>query len=291
MTQQIGYNHVYTINPRGVSAPEGVTNALGGALMKEIISGIYEIRNTVNGKRYIGSAVNVFKRWGEHKHHLRKGDHHSRHLQNAFAKHGEDVFVFSIIEVCDKSLLTQREQYYFDALTPEYNIAKCAEAPRRGATLSEKEKQHLRNINMGKTIPDDVRKKIGLASLGRTHSDDVRKKISDANKGRSVSSQTRVKISEANKGKMAYNKGKVTPNSIRKKISAALTIFFTNGGRNGRTKGVDQFSLDGNLIARYDSGTSASASVGVKLSGISSCCSGRYKSAGGYIWRYADKDV
>lgn len=30
-------------------------------------SGIYQIINTVNGKRYIGSAVNLGKRWINHR--------------------------------------------------------------------------------------------------------------------------------------------------------------------------------------------------------------------------------
>ncbi|HOJ02092.1 MAG TPA: NUMOD3 domain-containing DNA-binding protein [Anaerolineaceae bacterium] len=31
------------------------------------LSGVYEIVNTVNGHRYIGSSANISKRWNEHK--------------------------------------------------------------------------------------------------------------------------------------------------------------------------------------------------------------------------------
>ena len=44
-------------------------------------SGIYEILNTVNGKRYIGSAVNLAKRWKEHRTGLNRKDHANQILQ------------------------------------------------------------------------------------------------------------------------------------------------------------------------------------------------------------------
>lgn len=43
-------------------------------------SGVYAITNTATGKRYIGSAVNIKKRWREHLHNLRKNKHHSKKL-------------------------------------------------------------------------------------------------------------------------------------------------------------------------------------------------------------------
>ena len=56
--------------------------------------------NTVNDKRYVGSAVNFGARWKEHRHVLKRGTHHSCHLQNAWVKHGEDAFVFRRLIVC-----------------------------------------------------------------------------------------------------------------------------------------------------------------------------------------------
>lgn len=31
------------------------------------LSGVYEIRNTLNNKRYIGSSINIYRRWRDHK--------------------------------------------------------------------------------------------------------------------------------------------------------------------------------------------------------------------------------
>lgn len=54
--------------------------------------GLYIIRNTVNSKVYVGSTVDIHKRWRTHKWRLNRGDHHSHHLQNAWDKYGKENF-------------------------------------------------------------------------------------------------------------------------------------------------------------------------------------------------------
>jgi predicted GIY-YIG superfamily endonuclease len=49
-------------------------------------SGIYKIVNTKTGKIYIGSAQNIKCRFGNHLSELRRGVHHSIHLQNSYNK-------------------------------------------------------------------------------------------------------------------------------------------------------------------------------------------------------------
>ena len=72
-------------------------------------SGIYEIVNLVNGKRYVGSAVSFECRWREHRRQLNADRHHSRHLQRSWNKHGAEAFSFRIIEVCEPaSLMRER---------------------------------------------------------------------------------------------------------------------------------------------------------------------------------------
>lgn len=57
-------------------------------------------------------------------------------------------------------------------------------------------------------------------------------------------------------------------------------------GKN-KSKKIVQLKLDGTLIAEWDSVKSASESLGIERTGISACLKGRYKSSGGYIWKYA----
>ena len=97
----------------------------------------------MNGKFYIGSAVQSFKqRWYLHKSHLRNGKHHSLLLQRAWNKCGEEAFVFSIIEITLPCIAVAREQFFLDSLRPwdrsvGYNIAKDATAPMKGRKQSD----------------------------------------------------------------------------------------------------------------------------------------------------------
>ena len=58
----------------------------------------YLIMNTINGKVYIGQSTQYSRRWAEHKRNLRKNTHPNKHLQQDWNEHGEDAFVFEVIE-------------------------------------------------------------------------------------------------------------------------------------------------------------------------------------------------
>lgn len=107
---------------------------------REKISGIYKIENIVNGKLYIGSSIDIYKRWKEHKTELENKCHHSIHLQRAWDKHGEENFKFEILEVFngEREKLFELEKYYLDTykccdFTNGYNISdnplSCGTSP------------------------------------------------------------------------------------------------------------------------------------------------------------------
>lgn len=80
-------------------------------------TGVYQIRNLRNGKRYIGSTSYSFRiRWNMHRSRLRTNKHHSIKLQNAWNKYGEDAFVFEVLEECIEPWCLTREQFYLDRL-------------------------------------------------------------------------------------------------------------------------------------------------------------------------------
>jgi group I intron endonuclease len=70
----------------------------------------------LSGKVYIGSAVNLFKRFNEHL----GGRNSYLHLQSAIALYGLDNFEFFVIEfITDSTLLIAAEQRYMDMVSPD----------------------------------------------------------------------------------------------------------------------------------------------------------------------------
>ena len=130
------------------------------------ISGIYKIQSTVNSERvYIGSAVNISRRWILHLFDLRHNKHHSPKLQNHFNKYGESDLVFIIVEPCLPEFLIGREQFYIDTLNPFFNIVKTA-----GSILGYK--HSVQTIKkMKENLNSTVFKPGSSGGLGRTHSE------------------------------------------------------------------------------------------------------------------------
>lgn len=103
-------------------------------MKKEKICGIYKIENCINGKYYIGSSNDIYRRWKEHIKLLNNNNHHSPHLQFAWNKYGEKNFKFIILEECDEENLLTREQFYIDTMYAidesfGYNTAPYADKP------------------------------------------------------------------------------------------------------------------------------------------------------------------
>ena len=191
-------------------------------------SGIYLIKNIVNNKVYVGSAVNVDKRWSQHKNHLKRGKHHSCHLQSAWDKYGEQTFTFDILElVSNPEHLLAYEQVYLDYYKSYendrgYNICKVAgsqfgmkrseEARRKmseahtGLKRSEETKKKKREAQKCRIFSEETKLKIGEASKNR--SEEAKKKIAQANIGRKLSEEHKQKLREANIGKKISEEAK-----------------------------------------------------------------------------------
>ena len=78
-------------------------------------SGIYCIRNTVNGKVYIGKSHNIYLRIINHCNRLKVKDkkHENSYLINSWHKYGRLSFEYFVLEKCDEEkVVAERELFW-----------------------------------------------------------------------------------------------------------------------------------------------------------------------------------
>lgn len=280
---------------------------------------IYMIRNQINNKIYIGSAVNGRKRKNEHFTALRSHKHPNRHLQNAFNKYGEKQFNFEILQIInDKQNLIEQEQYWMDIYYPEYNIApkagsclgmECSKETKRKISEARNGKKHSEESNKklseslkGRLLSEETKQKMSKFQKGRKHSEKTKRKISEAKKGmlnpmfgkignkhpnfgKKLSKETKQKLSEINKGKKhtEESKRKMSERKKGKKLSKE-TI-------QKLSKPIYQYDKNGTKLAYFKSMREAGKIFKIDETSINKCCKYKIKTAGGYIWKYASDDT
>lgn len=117
-----------------------------------------------------------------------------------------------------------------------------------------------------------------LGGLGRYKlvSDDTRQKISKSHTG-SLNPNFGVHFTELHRQKLsASNKGKKRSEETKARIGKA------------KEKPIAQYSINGTLLAIWESGRKASVNTGVQAGHISKVCKHKRKTAGGFVWAYID---
>ena len=102
------------------------TDMIGRVIGSGVHTGIYKITEIASGKCYVGQAANLSERW---KQHIKRGvgaDAPTRNkLYPAMIAAGPENFTFEVVELCDRLLLDEREDYwqdYFKAKEFGYSI-------------------------------------------------------------------------------------------------------------------------------------------------------------------------
>lgn len=110
--------------------------------------GVYRIYCKVTSRSYIGSSIDIPKRFSWHRAVLRRNspgsygltrDHSCQEDWNTF---GEKAFLFEVIELCPEESLKEREQFWMDQpmYIDRYNLDVGARGERR---CSEQTKQWM----------------------------------------------------------------------------------------------------------------------------------------------------
>ena len=188
-------------------------------------TGVYVIRNTVNGKRYVGSAAVSFnRRWQQHRSTLNTGTHKNVLLQRAWKKYGENCFEFEVAEYCCPEACVGREQHWIDYYGSTkrgvgYNIYPTAGSP------------------LGRKLSEASKAKISASHKGRVHSPESRARMGAASRGRMHSAESKSRMSEAQRA--AYASGRRQPTKLSKearlRIAACNTALHTGRKRSPET--------------------------------------------------------
>lgn len=221
--------------------------------------GIYKIVNKSNGRVYVGSSIDIERRWAKHRWMLYNGRHTNVHLQHAWDKYGEDAFAFTVLEEVEDGMLLATEQKYLDDCLADgnyYNIAQNAAAPTQGLTFTKEHRGKISKALKGRKFSEETRRKMGEAKkgrkpseetrrkmsasqmgnqncLGNTASEETKRKMSEAQKGHPVSEETRRKIGAAHRGK----KRPPLTEEHRRNISKGLKVAWSLGKRSARQAG------------------------------------------------------
>ena len=205
---------------------------------------IYTFKNVINGKIYVGQTKHPERRKQEHFRSAKEGA--EGRLYWAIRKHGEENFLFEVIEDCEDDATNQREEFWithFNSFENGYNSTtggdhyqlseeaknKIGLAARR--PMSEKQKQKLREANKGKKPPPhtpETLRKMSESMKGKNSgpkSDEHRRKLSEAHHGKKLSEEHKEKlrnkpVSEETRQKLsAVSKGRKRSEETRRKMS------------------------------------------------------------------------
>ena len=134
-------------------------------------SGIYRWINKENGNSYIGSAVDLRKRFYLY-YNLEHISKVKMLICRALLKYGYSNFSLEILEYCKPDNVIEREQYYLDLLKPEYNILKTA-----GSCFGYRHREETLIKFRARKWADGTKAKMAAAKLGRKHTEETRTKI------------------------------------------------------------------------------------------------------------------
>jgi len=145
-------------------------------------SGIYLLK--INGKIYIGSSVDMYRRLKQHFNHLNKGCHRNKHLQSSWDKYKS--IQYSVVEECSVDTLAEREDYYieyYNSFNLGFNQSYSSKSPL-GYKHTDEAKRVMSLKKKGVKQPKEVVEKRVKSLIGKKRSEEFKRKMSERMMGK-----------------------------------------------------------------------------------------------------------
>ena len=267
-------------------------------IFNKIITGVYVIKCQSNGLIYIGSSVNIRKRWSEHINTLNRNTHGNNYLQNAWNKYGQENFDFSVLDICESEKLQMKEQFYLNFYRSYnrgigFNIAEKAFLPPMS---KESRKRQAESLSKNKEFIETCR-----SYMKELHNDSVRHQqlIDSVKSSQKVKDNLRKLNASPEHKKQVQELLRITHNDFRiqehVKNMALANRLDLNWRKLHGVKNVAQYSLTKEFIKIYRSlgevqKILATTDFKIDRGGISDCCKGKRKSYKGFIWQFVEDE-
>lgn len=244
---------------------------------------IYKISNNLNNKVYIGSSIDVERRWRQHKEaSINEKDHHYNYpLMVAFRDFGIANFTFEVVNTLpDYQAMIQAEHDWIikeNCVVPNgYNQTDNTNSPMFDPNVAKKMSDTKRD-KYGKRVSEiDSNGNIidvwdSLAEAGEKTGLD-RFKISDVCNGRRLTTGDRV-------FRFLDEEENIIIPEV--KVNQVQTNRITKTSRK-----VIKMDDNNNILQTYDSVALAASDNNCDASAISKVCNGKRNKCGGFKWMY-----
>ena len=209
----------------------------------------YMVTNNINGKVYVGS--HCWKGEGIDPDYYGSGTAITR----AVKKYGKENFQVEVLYYYDTVEECRKDE---ERILTEYNVRDCPHS------------YNCKNGAVGWTSEDMTGEKHPF--YGRTHTEEAKKKLSQAMKGKTFSDEHRKNLSQS-------KKGKTFSDEHRKKMSQAKNY-----------KKLPVVAIDKNgKVKIFESQRECARQLNLDQGNIHSCLKGRYKTTGGYSFKYVEQ--
>ena len=168
--------------------------------------GVYLLKSRVNGKKYVGSSVNMYMRSRQHFKEC-VNEHYKNHV-NKYGREDIDFIILEQLRHGKSKVLLGVEQYYIDALVTVNRDFNCKAIVNSalGVRWSEEAKRKRSEDQRGrKTLEKTKRRQSKARKEYLKNNPDVLEKIIKANRKRWEDAEYRERLREERKSKTVYD--------------------------------------------------------------------------------------